>query len=99
MQIDLSGKTALDIGCNAGFYSIEMARRGADRVVGVDFDERYLRQAKLAAEFFGVDIWMRADEMMSFYEDPEFLEGFNHMFTAEANTGVWTHPKGDWTEW
>jgi tRNA (mo5U34)-methyltransferase len=33
---DLSGKTALDVGCNAGFYSIEMKRRGADRVVGID---------------------------------------------------------------
>src|SRR5689334_4667138 len=30
---DLHGKTVLDIGCNAGFYSIEMKKRGADRVV------------------------------------------------------------------
>src|SRR5439155_20451523 len=26
---DLRGRTVLDIGCNAGFYSIEMKRRGA----------------------------------------------------------------------
>jgi tRNA (mo5U34)-methyltransferase len=26
---DLRGKSVLDIGCNAGFYSIEMKRRGA----------------------------------------------------------------------
>jgi tRNA (mo5U34)-methyltransferase len=26
---DLTGKTVLDIGCNAGFYSLEMSRRGA----------------------------------------------------------------------
>ena len=26
---DLTGLTVLDIGCNAGFYSIEMKRRGA----------------------------------------------------------------------
>lgn len=50
-------------------------------------------------EWLGVDVWMRPDEMMSLYEDPEFLEGFDHMFTAEANVGVWVHPKGDWTEW
>ena len=50
-------------------------------------------------EWLGVDVWMRPDEMMSLYEDEEFLEGFNHMFTAEADTAVWTHPKGDWTEW
>src|SRR6476661_1915043 len=46
---DLTGKTVLDIGCNAGFYSIEMKRRGAARVLGVDFDEDYLRQARFAA--------------------------------------------------
>ena len=50
-------------------------------------------------EWLGVDVWMRPDEMMSLYEDEEFLEGFNHMFTAETDTAVWTHPKGDWTEW
>jgi len=30
----LTGKTVLDIGCNAGFYSMEMKRRGAARVLG-----------------------------------------------------------------
>lgn len=36
---DLTGKTVLDIGCNAGFYSMEMKRRGAARVLAIDFDE------------------------------------------------------------
>lgn len=53
---DLSGKTVLDIGCNAGFYSIEMKRRGAARVVGIDHDPRYLAQARLAAEVNEVDV-------------------------------------------
>lgn len=52
-----------------------------------------------ALEWLGVDVWMRPDEMMSLYDDPEFLESFNHMFTGEANAGVWVHPKGDWIEW
>nr|WP_295370708.1 TIGR04290 family methyltransferase [uncultured Sphingosinicella sp.] len=52
---DLSGKSVLDIGCNAGFYSIEMKRRGAGRVVGMDSDERYLAQARLASETLGFD--------------------------------------------
>src|SRR3954468_17575984 len=47
---DLRGRSVLDIGCNAGFYSIEMKRRGAERVVGVDSDPRYLAQARFAAE-------------------------------------------------
>ena len=53
---DLSGRSVLDIGCNGGFYSIEMKRRGAARVVAVDADERYLAQARLAAEMCGADI-------------------------------------------
>ena len=50
---DLTGKSVLDIGCNAGFYSIEMARRGAARVLGIDTDERYLAQARFASETLG----------------------------------------------
>jgi tRNA (mo5U34)-methyltransferase len=53
LPADLTGKTVLDIGCNAGFYSMEMAKRGADRVVGIDSDPRYLAQAQLAAETLG----------------------------------------------
>ena len=56
---DLSGKTVLDIGCNAGFYSIEMKRRGADRVVGVDFDDIYLNQARFAAQVAEADVEFR----------------------------------------
>ena len=52
---DLSGRSVLDIGCNGGFYSIEMRRRGASRVLGIDFDEDYLAQARFAAEVLGVD--------------------------------------------
>ena len=54
LPADLAGKTVLDIGCNAGFYSVEMKRRGAARVVGIDSDERYLAQARLAARALGM---------------------------------------------
>src|ERR671933_1512735 len=56
---DLRGRTVLDIGCNGGFYSIEMKRRGADRVVAIDFDERYLAQAKFAAAALNLAIEFR----------------------------------------
>src|SRR3954469_6021125 len=56
---DLRGKSVLDIGCNAGFYSMEMKRRGAARVLGVDSDEDYLRQARFAADVNGLDIEFR----------------------------------------
>jgi len=53
---DLTGKRVLDIGCNAGFYSLQMKQRGAARVVGIDTDEKYLRQARFAAEIEGLTI-------------------------------------------
>lgn len=51
---DLSGWSALDIGCNAGFYTFELAKRGAE-VVGIDHDPRYLAQAEWAAPRFGLE--------------------------------------------
>ena len=53
---DLHGATVLDIGCNAGFYSLELKRRGADRVLGIDIDDRYLGQARFAAQTLGLNI-------------------------------------------
>jgi tRNA (mo5U34)-methyltransferase len=48
---DLQGWAVLDIGCNAGFYAIELARRGA-HVIALDKDEHFLRQARWAVEQF-----------------------------------------------
>ena len=71
---DLRGKTVLDIGCNGGFYSIEMKRRGADRVLAIDFDDRYLSQAKFAAEALGCEIEFRK---LSVYDVQKFGEQFD----------------------
>src|SRR5512146_2370155 len=48
LPADLTGCRALDIGCNAGFYSFELARRGAE-VTAIDIEARYLEQARCAA--------------------------------------------------
>jgi tRNA (mo5U34)-methyltransferase len=71
---DLRGLTVLDVGCNAGFYSIEMKRRGADRVVGIDWDERYLAQARFAAQVCEVDIEYRE---LSIYDVAALGERFD----------------------
>ncbi|MEZ4732819.1 MAG: TIGR04290 family methyltransferase [Caldilineaceae bacterium] len=50
---DLRGWRVLDIGCNAGYYTFELAKRGG-QVVGIDVDPHYLRQATWAAEQVGL---------------------------------------------
>ena len=50
---DLSGWRVLDVGCNAGFYTFELAKRGAS-VLGIDVEPLYLRQAEWAARQFGL---------------------------------------------
>jgi tRNA (mo5U34)-methyltransferase len=71
---DLRGRTVLDVGCNAGFYAIEMKRRGAARVVGVDSDRRYLAQARFAAEVAGANVEFHE---LSVYELPSLKERFD----------------------
>ncbi len=71
---DMAGQSVLDIGCNAGFYSLEMKRRGAARVLGIDTDEHYLRQARFAAEVNDLDI---AFERMSVWEIGALAERFD----------------------
>ncbi|HEX8549816.1 MAG TPA: TIGR04290 family methyltransferase [Cytophagaceae bacterium] len=50
---DLTGWNVLDIGCNAGFYSIQLAKRGAN-VLGIDVDPHYLKQAEWTIKQFGL---------------------------------------------
>jgi tRNA (mo5U34)-methyltransferase len=71
---DLTGKSVLDIGCNAGFYSIEMKRRGAGRVLGIDSEPMYLAQGRFAAEVLGMEIefWQ-----LSVYDLAQLREKFD----------------------
>jgi tRNA (mo5U34)-methyltransferase len=71
---DVSGRTVLDVGCNAGFYAIEAKRRGARRVLGIDIDPRYLEQARLAAQVLEQDIEFR---QLSVYDVARLGEKFD----------------------
>ena len=62
---DLAGKSLLDVGCNAGFYSVEAKRRGAARVLGIDAARFQLRQALFVRRVLGLDIDFRR---MSVYD-------------------------------
>lgn len=50
---DLHGWRVLDVGCNAGFYSFQLAARGA-HVTAIDMDPHYLAQARWAARQYGL---------------------------------------------
>jgi ubiquinone/menaquinone biosynthesis C-methylase UbiE len=43
---DVTGKTAVDVGCGSGRYCVELARRGARRVVGVDLADNMIALAR-----------------------------------------------------
>jgi tRNA (mo5U34)-methyltransferase len=81
---DLTGKSVLDIGCNGGFYSIEMKKRGAARVLGIDFDDDYLAQARFAADVTGHDIEFRK---LSVYD----VGALNERFDVVLFMGVLYH--------
>lgn len=74
LPADLTGASVLDIGCNAGFFSIAMKKRGATRVLGIDTDPRYLAQAALAAALEGVELELRR---LSVYEVSRLAETFD----------------------
>jgi tRNA (mo5U34)-methyltransferase len=81
---DLTGLSVLDIGCNAGFYAMEMKRRGASRVLGLDSNEEYLAQARFAAEVRDLDIEFRR---LSVYD----VGGLGERFDLVLFLGVLYH--------
>ncbi|MBK0394070.1 TIGR04290 family methyltransferase [Ramlibacter sp. CrO1] len=54
LPLDMAGWRVLDVGCNAGFYSFELAKRGAS-VLAIDVEALYLAQARWAARQFGLE--------------------------------------------
>ena len=83
---DLSGKTILDIGCNSGFFSIEMKRRGAKQVIGIDIMPHVLAQARFVSHWFGLPIELHE---LSVYD----LESLGMQFDIVLFVGVLYHLK------
>jgi tRNA (mo5U34)-methyltransferase len=75
LPADLSGQSVLDVGCNAGFYAIEMKRRGAAHVLGIDSQRELIRQAEFVRQVLGLEIDYRR---LSVYDlDPRQLGQFD----------------------
>src|ERR1044072_980660 len=62
---DLTGRSVLDVGCNAAFSPGEAKRRGARPFLGVDGQRQHVRQAVFVRDLLGLDIEYRR---MNVYE-------------------------------
>ena len=83
----LAGKRVLDIGCNAGFWSIQCALLGAREVVGFDARPELIEQAKLVASIVGVEnTQFRVLNIWDMH-----LETFGGSFDVVLNLGVLYH--------
>jgi SAM-dependent methyltransferase len=51
----LRGKRVLDLGCNAGFWSLAAVESGCDFVLGIDGRAMHVEQAELVFEVKGID--------------------------------------------
>ncbi len=83
---DLRGKSVLDIGCNSGFFSLEMKKRGADRVMGIDIMPHLLAQSRFASHWF--------DLPLELYECGAYdVQSLNAKFDIVIFIGVLYHLK------
>ena len=53
---NLFGKTVLDLGCNAGYFSMVCKERGSKYVCGIDYNPTYIAQAKFCSKIKNMDI-------------------------------------------
>lgn len=47
---EIKGRSVLDVGCGSGRYALEFARRGADKVLGIDYAQTMIDIAKKYTE-------------------------------------------------
>ena len=59
----VASRTFLDVGCGTGWYSLELAKRGARKVVGIDLSARMLKIARERLEEKDVVDFLEADFM------------------------------------
>lgn len=83
---NVNGKKILDIGCGSGRLSVELAKRGA-HVVGIDFSQKMLNIASLAAKEQGLE------DKCTFIQDNFVNHVFNEHFRISIALGFFDYTK------
>lgn len=78
-------KTVLDVGCGSGLYCIEFARRGARRVVGIDFAPKMLELARAAARE------QKVGDLCKFIQAEFLAYSFREQFDYTVALGVFDY--------
>jgi SAM-dependent methyltransferase len=79
----LSGHRVLDLGCNAGLWSLSAIEAGADFVLGIDANQTFLDQAELVFEAKGVE-----RSRYSFVRGNIFEQQFDGQFDVVLCLGI-----------
>jgi len=82
----LEGMRVLDLGCNAGFWSLQAIEAGAEYVCGLDGREMHVEQARLVFEAKGID-----PARYSFEQANIFTHEFSERFDVVLCLGLMYH--------
>lgn len=75
------GDRILDVACGHGRHSIELARRGFNHIIGVDYSEPFIKKAVEDAKQAGVNVEFQTGDMRNLPFRDEF-DVVLHLFTA-----------------
>lgn len=80
--LDVAGKTVIDFGCGEGHECVELAKRGARKVIGVDIRQELLDRARQLASDHGVtrtcEFAVRPEEKADMVISLDAFEHFGH---------------------
>jgi tRNA (mo5U34)-methyltransferase len=82
----VQGASVLDVGSNAGYFSMQLKRAGAGKVVGLERKGEYIRQAEMCRQIWGLDIENRT-------VDVEDLDIIQEEFDLVIFAGILYHLK------
>lgn len=78
-QINVAGKTVLDVACRDGWYSYHFEKRGAKKVFGMDIDDRQAR--RFTHDAFKSSVWFMHRNAYSLKEANE--KSFDVVFAGD----------------